>query len=484
MKYGFSRKHLNFVGFGLLAFLFASFAGQYSAVGAANILDFFVSGEAKEVNEGVELTVYNNDLAFVKEIREMPLIEGRQTIAFDGVPTSIIPSSVGFKDLEVDGTFVMEQTFSNDILSRYKLLQNYIGRSVHLTVEVGDRVGEVEGELLSAAGDIILKTVDGIEVYSQGNIVSFMLKDTAGMLLKPALDWVVNSPTEGDRHIETSYLASGIGWSSDYVLVVDEENSEASLQAWATVSNSTDVSYDDISLHLVAGDVNRSSYSQPSFVRSKSFAMESMVMDDRGHFSEESLSDLHLYSLGYVSGLDAGSQKQISFLSSDSLDIEKKYVYPGYGERIARQYTFTPSKKEGFDKVMPAGLVRVYTEDSSGRSQFIGEQRISHTPLEKEVDLAVGYAFDLQAKYSLVDSRVENVLEEKRCTTEDRSVAFTNSGNDEVEVVAQASVHGREVSIGESSHDWKKVNEHLYEFMVEVGDDSTEELAYTVTWCY
>jgi len=50
-----------------------------------------------------------------------------------------------------------------------------------------------------------------------------------------------------------------------------------------------------------------------------------------------------------------------------------------------------------------AGTVRVYQGDSKGRVQFIGEDRIDHTPKDETVSLHIGNAFDVVAERKQTD---------------------------------------------------------------------------------
>ena len=43
-------------------------------------------------------------------------------------------------------------------------------------------------------------------------------------------------------------------------------------------------------------------------------------------------------------------------------------------------YQFKNEQKAGLGMPMPAGVVRVYQADSKGGVQFVGEDRIDHTP--------------------------------------------------------------------------------------------------------
>ena len=52
---------------------------------------------------------------------------------------------------------------------------------------------------------------------------------------------------------------------------------------------------------------------------------------------------------------------------------------------------------------MPAGIVRVYQADSKGGMQFVGEDRIDHTPKDETLNLKIGNAFDVVCERKQID---------------------------------------------------------------------------------
>ena len=52
---------------------------------------------------------------------------------------------------------------------------------------------------------------------------------------------------------------------------------------------------------------------------------------------------------------------------------------------------------------MPAGTVRVYQADSKGGVQFVGEDRIDHTPKDETLNLKIGNAFDVVCERKQTD---------------------------------------------------------------------------------
>ena len=66
-------------------------------------------------------------------------------------------------------------------------------------------------------------------------------------------------------------------------------------------------------------------------------------------------------------------------------------------------YQFKNEEKAGLGLPMPAGIVRVYQNDSKGGTHFVGEDRIGHTPKDEMLNLKIGNAFDVVSERKQVD---------------------------------------------------------------------------------
>ena len=66
-------------------------------------------------------------------------------------------------------------------------------------------------------------------------------------------------------------------------------------------------------------------------------------------------------------------------------------------------YQFKNEEKAGLGMPMPAGMVRVYQADSKGGVQFVGEDRIDHTPKDETLNLKIGNAFDVVCERKQTD---------------------------------------------------------------------------------
>lgn len=84
--------------------------------------------DQQQPGEGVELTVYNQDLALVKDRRMMELPIGMGELRFTDVAALIDPTSVWFRSLTEPKVRVLEQNYEYDVISDTKLLQNIWGK--------------------------------------------------------------------------------------------------------------------------------------------------------------------------------------------------------------------------------------------------------------------------------------------------------------------------------------------------------------------
>ena len=57
--------------------------------------------------------------------------------------------------------------------------------------------------------------------------------------------------------MEALYLAGQLNWNADYVLTVARDDRTADLDGWVTVKNGSGTTFDNATLQLVAGDLNR-----------------------------------------------------------------------------------------------------------------------------------------------------------------------------------------------------------------------------------
>ena len=196
--------------------------------------------------------------------------------------------------------------------------------------------------------------------------------------------------------------------------------------------------------------------------------------------AQESFSDYHLYTLGRKTTINNNETKQVSMLTGTGVPVRKRYVVDGQAfyyrnaqhpgspikDVVQVYYQFKNEERAGLGMPMPAGVVRVYQADSKGGTQFVGEDRISHTPKDEELNLKIGNAFDVTCERNQIDFEkiASNVYElEYEITLRNHKAApITVEVNEPI---------GGTWRMVRSSHEWTKTAAWAAAFAVPVAAD-------------
>ncbi len=359
----------------------------------------------------VAVTIYNQDLALVRDSRSLTLAPGQQTLAFREVSAKIRPETAL---LAAPGLNVLEQNFEYDLLTPSSLLDKYVGRTVQL-IKTHPTTGEEtpeEATVLSAGSGTVLRVGDRIEAGVPGRLVFPNVPEN--LRDRPTLTMLVESKEGGKEDAVLSYLTGGLSWKADYVAELGTDDASINLSGWVTLTNESGATYQNAKLQLVAGDVNRvKERIQPRLTGMRSVAAEAM-MD--GGMAEESMFEYHLYTLARPTTIKEKQSKQVSLLHANGVKVTKDFTLQGqdyyYGNaasdlgqklKVGVFLELKNSKEAGAGQPLPAGIMRVYKKDSSGNLQFVGEDRIDHTPENETIRLKLGDAFDVTANKKQTD---------------------------------------------------------------------------------
>lgn len=373
------------------------------------------SPAAQTEDKAVELTVYNQDLALVRENRSVPLERGVNEVVYSDVAAQIDPTSVSFKSLsDPDNTVVLEQNFEYDIVGSAKLLEKYIDQQIAVQTQDSKTY---TGTLLSATDNIILQAGDGaVTLLAQEQIRNIDFPALPeGLRTKPSLVWLIDADKAGPHDTVVTYLTNGIDWRADYVLLLSNDDKAFDLNGWVTLDNRSGANYDDAKLKLVAGDIN--------VVREQVFAkdvmMEAAVAAAPRAVEQREFFEYHLYEVTRPVTVKNNQTKQIEFVTGQDVPATKFFVYDGAGSFYYPSYTpitdagygayggnsdvvvmleFRTDAESGLETQLPAGRVRMYQEDVDGSPLLIGEDQIDHTPKDETVRLTVGTAFDVKGE--------------------------------------------------------------------------------------
>ena len=440
------------------------------------------------------VTVYNSDIALVRDVRNLQLPSGSFDLRFMDIAATVNPATVHFRSLtEPSRVSVLEQNYEYDLLEPEKLLRKYVGRDVTLVrsrqVDGTTQEEEVKARLLSYNNGPVWRIGNEIVTGLHADHIRFPELPN-NLYTRPTLIWTLDNTGTTRHRVEASYLAGKLSWNADYVLTVARDDKAADVDGWVTLTNGSGTSFKNAKLQLVAGDLNRVRQVISGFMRDQ--AAREMAAAPAA-MSQEAFSDYHLYTLGRKTTINNSETKQVSMLGATGFPVQKRYVvdgqefyyhnahHPGAPIRDIVQvyYQFANSERAGLGMPMPAGVVRVYQSDSKGGVQFVGEDRIAHTPKDETLKLHIGNAFDVTCERNQTDFQkvAGNTYEVEY------EITLRNHKTGPVTIEVNEPIGGTWRML-RSSHEWKKTAAWASQFTVPVAADGTALLTYRVRVTY
>jgi hypothetical protein len=361
----------------------------------------------------VAVTIYNDNLALVKDQRKVVLGKGENTLALRDVSAQIRPETALLHSLAASGSLsVLEQNFDFDLLTPQKLLEKYTGKTVTL-VRTNPATGaetKERAQVLSTNEGAVFRIGDRIETGMPDRIVYDQVPEN--LRDRPTLITQLQNRGPEEQTVELSYLTTGLGWKADYVAELNPAETRLDLSGWVTLTNTSGTSYFNAKLQLVAGDVN--------MVRERpmmdDMRVKTMAMAAAPEIAEESLLEYHLYTLDRPTTLADNQTKQVALLSAANVPVRKEYLlrgaehyYHAAHDDLGRKLKvgvfleFDNKQASQLGIPLPKGILRVYKKDSSGNAQFVGEDSVDHTPRNETVRAKLGDAFDVTAEKKQTD---------------------------------------------------------------------------------
>ena len=441
--------------------------------------------------QSVNITVYNSNLGLVRETRRLNLPAGRIALRFADVTAQIRPETVHLASLlSPTALRILEQNYQYDLLNPGKLLDKFVGKEITLVLRRYQNNTEtfepVQATLLSNNAGQVWR-INGQIVINPSNIAEMRFPDVPkNLVATPTLVWDLENREAGTQTVEASYLTNGMNWRADYVLVVNADDSKGDVQGWVTLMNSSGATFEDARLQLVAGDVNRVSEERNYALAG---AMAKRDVSSESQFQEQGFFEYHLYTLQRPTTIRDNETKQVSLLEAAGFDVKKEFVlngqhyyYTSYNnpgqpikEKVGVFIQFRNAQQNKLGMPLPAGTIRLYKRDSSGNQQFIGEDKIDHTPKDEDVRVKVGDAFDIVAERKQTDYKVigRNVYEYAY------EIKIRNHKDLPVSVVVNEPIGG-DWEMLSSTFEAKKTAAFAAQFTVPVAKDGEATLSYRV----
>lgn len=440
--------------------------------------------------QAVAVTIYNENLALVKDQRSVRLDSGQSTLAFRDVSAQMRPETALLRSLSSPGKLaVIEQNFDFDLLTPQKLLEKYVGKTVSI-IRTNPATGAETNEsaqVLAANNGVVLKIGDRIETGIPGRIVYSDVP--ANLRDRPTLAMSLNNGGAPQQDVELSYLTGGLGWKADYVAELNANDDKLDLSGWVTLTNTSGATYRNAKLQLVAGDVNRV---QEEIHPMRGMAkMDMVAAPPAPRMAEESLLEYHLYTLDRPTTIAENQTKQVALLAASNIPARKELLLQGadyyygssYGDlgqklKIGVFVEFDNKESAKLGLPLPKGVIRVYKKDAAGNAQFVGEDRIDHTPKNEKVRLKLGESFDVTADKKQTNfKKLPNPAKGNSAFESAYEIVLKNARKEAVTVTVQEPVPG-DWKILSESHPHTKATSNTAVWKINVPAEGQVTLTY------
>jgi hypothetical protein len=280
----------------------------------------------------VSLTVYNSDIALVRDTRFIQLSRGLNLVELSGLAGNMDPTSVSFSSLtDPKDLKTVEHNFDYAVVSRQTLLEKYIGEEIWLIadgIRMSARLISVDGQgrlIVDLDGRIILDPPGSIELPPL----------PSGLITRPTLVWHAKAEWTRRHEVEIAYLTTGLNWSADYVCILDDTDESCALTGWVTLNNKSGATYRDAKLKLIAGNIHTLPVASPARGVAKTMMVTESVADTALVFEETPGFEYHTYTLSGTTTVANNQLKQIQLLESPRVSTKKLYFFESSCPRIA-----------------------------------------------------------------------------------------------------------------------------------------------------
>jgi hypothetical protein len=479
-----------------------------------------------------QLTIYNQNFAVVRVLIPLNLKLGANQVQCTDITAYLEPSSVILRD--PTGTHalrILEQNYRADPVSEQLLLSLNEGKTLDFLVQRGDKTEIVQGKVIRSGyvspapqgawygapyyggpGGAPTSLQPIIEVAGKlrfglpGTPLFPTLADDT--ILKPTLNWVLQSDKPGEMNAEFSYVTGQMSWNADYNLVAPEEGDLLDMVGWVTITNQSGKTFGDARIKLMAGEVSKIQPQQGTVnLYARIFGAGGGVSGIPPQVSEKPFEEYYLYELHRPTTLHDQETKQVEFVRASGIKSERVYIYDGakidqsqyrgwnvesirqnseYGTQsnpdvwVMREFINSEANHLGVP--LPAGRLRFYRQDTDGHLEFTGENEIKHTPRDETIRAFTGSAFDIKGERRRTDYHIDIG---NRWLDEAFEVKLRNHKKERVAVrVVEHLYRGLSWEITEKSSTYLKTDAQTIEFRVQIPPEGEETVTYKAhyTW--
>ena len=425
-------------------------------------------------SEDATLTIYKDGTAMVKQPVGWSIPSGYSYVTWSSLPNGI------YRDtpfLNIEGADILSQRFNDNIFTGTDFFKSLRGEEIQVKPKNGKLV---KGTLLEiSAASVTISHQSGIMSFNRGEL-EYLGNKTNELSLptfNPFLSWDLKSKSDKIIKGELVYRTKNFSWNTVYRLkVLNEEKGE--LIAEAVISNSSDMSFNNASLKLVEGTLNKYKEKRPRPERANRPMAMAKQNAGSSMMDKNELGDYHIYTLNEKH--DLGAKENITVRMYGPLDIgySKKYVFENSERRqkeepLEVQLTMNNTESNGLGISLPGGKVEMYAFNKANGLEYIGADNMGQVPKGQSTTLTSGRAFDV-----IGNRKVLNYDRQRKSEEAVIEIKVTNARNEDIDVLLIEHINGDWI-IKDESLNYQKKDASTVHFPLSLNAGETKNVYYT-----
>ena len=438
--------------------------------GQAMIASLMVLAVPARAQRDISINIYNDGFSQITEKRVIDISEGQDQIAVYDIAEKIDPASISVAG---DGFDVKWIDYRYDFVSAERLLYKFLDKKIQF--RKGDSL--ITGILIQYDIKYLFVAPSGwpgpVSMYDRDELKNIDLPELPeGLVSRPMINIGFVPGREGEKEITLSYLAAGLGWSTEYRIGFDGK-SGAEFSGWVNLDNQCGLSFPEAEISLVAGKVDRAKPSAGSADKS-----QNGEIGETGKSPMEPLVDYHRYKLPFKTAVGEKESKQAVLFPAKKIPVDHYYSYKWSETKsdVKSVISFKNDSKSGLGMALPPGRISIYDTNSG---VFLGSGEFNGAPAEEKAEIVIGTAFDIKAERKRIDHKKLG----RNRNSDTFEIEIRNHKSENAKVIVTEELYGY-WEIVEKNADFLKKDFQTVEFEVAIPAGEMKKIAYTAEYSY
>ena len=422
------------------------------------------------------IKIYNNGHALVQEERKKIFLNiGENSLKIYDLPHNANSSSINLLSKDMD---LISKKYYYQPISNKNLLNINIGNEIELiNYEKDGKIKFVTLAKLISNNTIPIFEIDG-KIYLDPPY-SYRFESIPDELSD--FPYLNCSITNFNKNVDytLSYLTSGISWSSEFNLFLNQQGF-AEIEGWFSMYNNNNISYKNSKISLVSGIINIGRSENNNFrYQSKSTVSKSALPNNSSQSFET--EEYALYNIEESLDFDSNAELRYKFISKDKIPYKTVYYITHSINQYRNNVTNSADKlpvyvrydfiaENIYNKQVPKGIYNIY-EKINDDTIYIGSSNYGIVSKDDLIKLTTGQTNEVLSQFNVEEYNVSKAKGKIVLNT-----LFENRKNEKILIEWIENIPDSKWIITNSTSEFVRLDAYKAFFQIELAANSKKEI--------